>query len=260
MLTVMPLSVIDPKEPFQSEYEPAIIDLIKFLKGGLGSNLHSIYIYGSVARKTAQMGKSNLDVIVVTYRSFDDTKTTLLNTINWRFKRSFSYITHLSIRTALKREVIDLQNIFTWGFMLKHCTVCVYGNDLADFYGEFEPSWEIAKHWNGDVEEWLKLYRLKIAQATTAQEQINAQKIIAKKLLRASYSLIMHKDKYWYDDPRQCGEHFLHYHPDKQLEIERLGYLSAAERAIPKRSVIGLLDSFGSWLLKEYQRTEFKIG
>ncbi|MEF1229683.1 nucleotidyltransferase domain-containing protein, partial [Vibrio fortis] len=61
----MQLPVIDPKVPFQPEFQPVVNDLITFLKSGLGSNLHSVYIYGSVARKTAQPGHSNLDVVVV---------------------------------------------------------------------------------------------------------------------------------------------------------------------------------------------------
>jgi hypothetical protein len=69
----------------------------------------------------------------------------------------------------------------------------------------------------------------------------------------------MYRDKRWFDDPVECGQVFLTYHPEMQLEIERLGILLAG-RAIPKRSVIGLLDSFGNWLVKQYQKTEFRIG
>ncbi|MGF1754030.1 nucleotidyltransferase domain-containing protein, partial [Vibrio makurazakiensis] len=58
----MPLPVIDPKQPLQPEFQPVVEDLNRFLKGGLGANLHSVYIYGSVANKTARVGHSNLDV------------------------------------------------------------------------------------------------------------------------------------------------------------------------------------------------------
>ncbi|KAB0303952.1 nucleotidyltransferase domain-containing protein [Vibrio fortis] len=255
----MQLPVIDPKVPFQPEFQPVVNDLITFLKSGLGSNLHSVYIYGSVARKTAKPGHSNLDVVVVTHRSFADQRTTLLNTIKWRFQKSFPQVTQVSIKTALVSEIVDFENIFTWGFMLKHLAVCVYGEDLSDCYGDFETSWEIAKHWNMDVENWLAVYRNKIARAATPEEQIAAQVIITKKLLRASYSLIMYRDKYWYDDPRECGQQFLKYHPDREIEIQRLGILLAG-KPVPKRSVIGILDGFGEWLVKQYEKTEFRIG
>ncbi|PFG45775.1 hypothetical protein ATG66_2856 [Vibrio sp. ES.051] len=255
----MSLPVIDPKQPFQSEFSPLIREAITCLKGGLGRNLHSVYVYGSVARKTAVAGKSNLDLVVVTKSLFETDRVTLFNTIKWRAQQSHPQVNGVAIRTALVSEVANLDSIFTWGFMLKHCCVCVYGDDLADCFGDYVPSWEIAKHWNMDIEDWVIVYRKKIAQAKTAEEQGIAQAVIAKKLLRASYSLVMYRDKRWFDDPIQCGEVFLTYHPEKQLEIERLGILLSG-RAIPKRSVIGLIDAFGGWLVKQYQKTEFRIG
>ncbi len=255
----MVLAVIDPQQPFQPEFQPVIDDVVTCLKGGLGSNLHSIYVYGSVARKTAQQGHSNLDVVIVTKHPFPDQRATLLNSIKWRLQKSFPYVNGISTKTALVNEVANLDSLFTWGFMLKHCCVCVYGDDLATCFGDYEPSWEIAKHWNMDVEDWLAVYRNKIVRAKNDYDQQRAQMIIAKKLLRASYSLIMHKDKGWYEHPLQCGDKFLEYHPDKKTDVQRLAILLSG-RVIPKRSVIGLLDSFGDWLVKQYQKTEFKIG
>ncbi|MCY9875826.1 nucleotidyltransferase domain-containing protein [Vibrio natriegens] len=255
----MSLPVIDSKQPFQTEFEPLIREVLMCLTSGLGQNLHSVYVYGSVARKTAVAGKSNLDLVVVTKAAFESTRATLLNTIKWRAQQGYPQVNGVSVRTALVSDVANLDSIFTWGFMLKHCCVCIYGDDLADCFGDYVPSWEIAKHWNMDVEEWISVYRAKIAQAKSIEEQTQAQTVIAKKLLRASYSLIMYRDKRWFDDPVECGQVFLTYHPEMQLEIERLGILLAG-RVIPKRSVIGLLDSFGNWLVKQYQKTEFRIG
>ncbi|USD33523.1 MULTISPECIES: nucleotidyltransferase domain-containing protein [Vibrio] len=255
----MLLSVIDPKQPFQERYQPAINDLIAFLRGGLGDNLHSVYIYGSVARKRAKPHRSNLDVLVVTHESFSDIRTTLFNSIKWRFQKSYPFITEVSLKNTLAKEVASLESIFSWGFQLRHCSVCIYGEDLSECFGDYEPSWEIAKHWNMDVEDWVAVYRNRIARSATPEEQSKAQQIIAKKLLRASYSLVMYKDKNWFDDPVECGQNFLRYYPEKKVEIERLGILLTG-RVIAKRSVIGILDGFGEWLAKQYKKTEFKIG
>ncbi|MGL6026517.1 MAG: nucleotidyltransferase domain-containing protein [Vibrio sp.] len=255
----MTLPVIDPQQPFQPEYQSAIADLVRFWRAGAGTALHSLYLYGSVARKTAQPNHSNLDVVVVTHGVFTQNRATLINTIRWRFQKSYPWITDVSIKLASVEEIATLDAIFSWGFMLRHCCVCVYGDDLAECFGHYEPSWEIAKHWNMDVGVKLADYRHSIAQATNPQLQIKAQQLMAKKLLRASYSLIMHRDRQWLEDPLACGTHFLRYYPDKQLEIERLGLL-LKPRVIPKRSVIGLIDSFGPWLVSQYQKTEFRIG
>ncbi|WP_070965475.1 nucleotidyltransferase [Vibrio sonorensis] len=255
----MLLSPIDSKEPLQAEYEPVVKDLVGYLKGGLGDNLHSVYICGSVARKCAVPHQSNVDIVVITHDVFTQEKTTLFNTIKWQFQRRYPFVTELAFKTALAKEVASLDSLFSWGFMLRHTSICVYGENLAECFGDYEPSWEIAKHWNMDVKDWVAVYRHRIARAANAEEQIKAQVAIAKKLLRASYSVVMPKDKRWFDSPVKCGEVFLQYHPEKKVEIERLGIL-LGQRCIPKRSVVGLLDGFGQWLVKEYKKTEFRIG
>ena len=255
----MPLSVIDGAEPLQEQYQPAVYELIKYLRSGLGDNLHSVYLYGSVARKTARPGYSNLDVVVVTQRDFEQNRATLLNTVRWRFQSRYPFITDIHIQTAQVKEIASLDSLFSWGFLLRHCAICIYGQNLAECFGDYEPSWEIAKYWNMDIADRLAWYREKIAKAQSEAEQITAQQLVAKKLLRAAYSVVMYRDKNWYDDPRECGDAFLLYHPEKQVEISRLGLL-LRNKVIPKRSVIGLLDSFGHWLVEEYKKTEFKIG
>ncbi|GAK87999.1 hypothetical protein JCM19238_5609 [Vibrio ponticus] len=255
----MILSAIDPKQPFQSDYSQAIAELVRFLRSGLSDNLHSVYIYGSVARKTATPSRSNLDVIIVTKQSFAQQRTALLNTIKWRFQKDYPHITELNFKTALVNEVASLKSIFSWGFMLRHCAVCVYGENLSECFGDYEPSWEIAKHWNMDVEDWLAVYRNRIARANDAEELLKAQRIIAKKMLRASYSLVIPRDRGWYDSPIECGKHFLRYHPEMQVEIERL-VIMLSSRVIAKRSIIGMIDTFGEWLVKQYKKTEFRIG
>ncbi|WP_162046578.1 nucleotidyltransferase family protein [Vibrio taketomensis] len=255
----MTLSVIDPKQPFQAEYSQAVQDLVSFLRAGLGSNLHSVYVYGSVARKTAIPSRSNLDIIIVTQQSFGEQRSTIINTLRWRFQKSYPHISDISIKTALVSEVASLESLFSWGFLLRHCSVCVYGENLSECFGDYEPSWEIAKHWNMDVVDWLAVYRNRIVRAKEDSEILKSQRIIAKKMLRASYSLVMPKDLGWYDSPIECGKHFLRYYPEMQVEIERL-VIMLQSRTIAKRSIIGVIDSYGDWLVKQFKKTEFRIG
>ncbi|MDC0609703.1 nucleotidyltransferase domain-containing protein [Vibrio sp.] len=255
----MPLSVIDPNEPFQPDYQQVVDDLVRYFRAGLGGNLHSLYIYGSVARKVAKPHRSNIDVIVVTHHEFEENRQTLFNSLRWRFQKDFPFVPDISIKAALVKEVASLDSLFSWGFLLKHCAVCIYGDDLSECFGEYEPSWEIAKYWNMDLGESLPVYRQKLARANSPQEQIAAQSVIAKKLLRSAHTLVMYKNGKWLEDPMECGKAFLAYFPEKEKDIQRLGILLKG-KPIPKRSAIGLIDDFGPWLVKQYEKTEFRIG
>lgn len=255
MSTPTPLSTLIP----QSEYIPVIEDLIACLTTGFRTNLHSVYVYGSVAQGRAIPNVSNLDVVVVTRESCKDSQSSLFNTINWRFQREFAFVRGLSIRTAQVAEVASLDALFTWGFLLKQCCVNVMGDDLAECFGEYVPSWEIAKQWNMDIGQTALQHRQQVALADSQQEILVSQRQMAKKLLRASYGLVMHKTRRWLDDPVACGQQFLTVYPERAQTIERLEILLGT-RAIPKRSVVALVDEFGPWLAKEYQKLDFKIG
>lgn len=244
---------------FQPEYIDVVHDLLACLKASLKDNLHSVYIYGSVAQGRAKPGVSNLDVVVVTYRPFSDDKKSLFNSINWRIQKAFPFVRGIAIRTAIVEQVVSIDALFTWGFLLKQCCHNIYGDDLAECFGDYIPSWEISKQWNMDIAECSVALRHQIAQAMTEGEQLVAQREMAKKLLRAAYGLVLHKHKRWIDDPLECGAQFLAYFPERQQTIERLGILLGT-RIIPKRSVVGLLDEFGPWMANEYKKTEFRIG
>ncbi|MCL9774449.1 nucleotidyltransferase domain-containing protein [Vibrio sp. S4B1] len=243
----------------QVSYHAAIADLLMCLKSALRDNLHSVYIYGSVAQGRAIAGVSDLNVVVVTQSSLSANQKKVFNTIDWRFQKHFPMVDGVSLRSTIFNDVVSLEALFTWGFLLKQCCVCVHGDDLAECFGDYVASWEIAKQWNMDIGQAVPMLRHHIAVANTDKALLKAQREMAKKLLRAAYGLIIPKTKRWRDEPHQCAQQFLLFYPDKRVIIERLEIL-LGPRVIAKRSVVALLDDFGQWLISEYKKTEFRIG
>jgi hypothetical protein len=244
---------------FQPEFTPLIDELTNTVKSGLKDNLHSLYVYGSIANGTAVAGRSNLDVVFVMSRKGHKALDTFINTLKWRLMNRFPSITGVSIKVTSLAEVLTLESIFSWGFLIRQNCTCLTGDDLSESFGDFEPSWEISKYWNWNILDYIPEYRIKIAQAKTAELQVSYQQVIAKKMLRASYGLVMHKEKLWLDSPLDCARIFLKYHPEKSKDIQRLAIL-LGNKTIPKRSVISILDIYGTWLCKAYKKTEFRIG
>ncbi|MDP5253538.1 MULTISPECIES: nucleotidyltransferase domain-containing protein [unclassified Vibrio] len=255
----MYLSKFSPSSPYQAEFQAAMEMVISFLQSELGEQIHSLYLYGSVARGCAKPGRSNLDMVMVLNRSLGTKQSTLLNTLRWHLQRRHPQVNGLSLKIAQLDQVASLEGVLNWGFLLRHCSTCVYGEDLAECFGDYQPSWEIAKFWNMDLEQWLVHHRRKMAEANDPASLLNTQYQVAKKLLRAAYSLVMHKDQQWFDEPLDCARAFLSYHPEQEVMIKRL-ILLYLQKPVAKRSSIAIIDQFGQWLGKQYQKTEFRIG
>ncbi len=236
-----------------------IDDARNWIRSSLSNQVHSLYLFGSFASKKAKPNLSNLDLVVVTHREDAHQFSTFLRSFEWRMSKSYPELTGIRLWSVPLSQVLSLESVFTWGFVLKQCCQCLYGDDLTHCFGDFEPNWEIAKFWNMDLEQQLPQLRQRLANANEDKAQFLAQREIAKKLLRAHYGLVLHKHKVWVDDPITCGKIAQQYYPKKKLELERLAML-LRPHLIPKRSVVGLLDSHGSWLVKAYKKTEFRIG
>lgn len=253
------LPVLDGETPFQHEYLPVLLGAVKQLKAGLGDTLHSIYAYGSVARREAKAGKSDLNLTVIVKRPLTASEQSVLSTIRWRIPSHYPVVPVVDLKVGNIDEVLSVASIFTWGFWLKHCCICLYGDDLSTRFGSFEASWDIAKSLNGDIKDELNDYRQKIMATKVIQNYLDYCEHIAKKMLWSCFSLVMHREQALALSIEQCAEAFLKYYPEKELEIERL-FILASRTQVPKKAALFMIDSFGGWIVSEFDKIDRKIG
>ncbi|MEJ2763689.1 nucleotidyltransferase domain-containing protein [Photobacterium sp. MCCC 1A19761] len=253
------LPVIDGTTPFQDEYLPVLLDAVKQLKAGLGKNLHSIYVHGSVARRAARPGKSDLNLTLILERPLNASEQSVLSTLRWRIASHHPIIPQVDLKVGDLAEVLSLDAIFSWGFWLKHCCLCLYGDNLASRFGCFEASWDIAKAMNGDIKAELGEYRTKIMATKVVANYLDYCEAVARKMLWSCYSLVMHREQRLALSLPQCADAFLRHYPDKILEIERL-FILVERTQVPKKASLFMVESFGGWIAAEFDKIDRKIG
>nr|WP_159063646.1 nucleotidyltransferase domain-containing protein [Thaumasiovibrio occultus] len=245
--------------PFQREYMPILTATVKLVERTLGSKLHSLYLAGSVMRREAKPERSDVNFTLLVNSPLTFKQQTLLLTVAEQVKQRYPYIRDLDLQVVTLDEVSDLKNIFYWGFWFKHCCLCLAGEDIGREFGAFEPCWEIAKAFNGDIGKRLTAYKDEVRKVETLGPYLDICESAAKQLIFASFGLVVSRLKCWAFSVEQCSEHFLQYYPQKKTEIERLHILVQRKR-VPKRAVMALLNSYGDWLVAEYSRMERKFG
>ena len=253
------LPVLDGEAPFQNEYLPVLLDAVKQLKAGLGNVLHSIYAHGSVARREAKAGQSDLNLTIIVHRPLTGAEKSVLSSIKWRIASNHAVVPSVELKVGEIDDVLSLASIFTWGFWLKHCCICLYGDDLSTRFGSFEASWDIAKAFNGDISDELDEYRQKIMATKVVQNYLDYCEYIAKKMLWSCFSLVMHREKTLALSIEQCAEAFLKYYPEKEQEIERL-FILVSRTQVPKKASLFMIQSFGGWIVAEFEKIDRKIG
>jgi predicted nucleotidyltransferase len=237
--------------PIQEVYLRPINELVGKCRELFKDNIHSIYVYGSVAKQKAQPFISNVDLLLVARKNFSDDKYRALGDISQELVSTYPFCTEFSISTLLITDLTAEQGRSGWEFVIRDCALCIYGDDLSDGFDQISLTNKLYQFWNYDIETAILYYREQIALSETEPDQIKHQRLLAKKMLRAFYGLLFGVVTTWEDDPEVCAEVFRQYAPKElHIHIDRLlilykGFL------INKRSVLGLIDLVGPWLVNE---------
>ncbi|MGF1702583.1 nucleotidyltransferase domain-containing protein [Photobacterium makurazakiensis] len=253
------LPTLDSQSPLQTQCHSIVVEAVTQLSSSFGTALHSIYLSGSVARRTATIGDSDLNLTLVLNRALSPAQDALLSTIKYHFANQQKVFTQLSLRVVLLEDVLSISSVFTWGVWLKHSSFCLYGDDLSSRFGCFEPSWDIAKSLNGDIAEQLKGYRQKIMTTKVLASYIGYCQAIAKKMIWSCFSLVLHREKKLALSLDDAAKTFLKYYPEKETEIERL-YILCSGQQVPKKAALFMINEFGGWIVTEFDKIERKIG
>ncbi|WP_096438726.1 nucleotidyltransferase domain-containing protein [Alteribacter populi] len=206
------------KDKIDNVYVPCIRQSVDSLRNLFPNKLHSVYVYGSVARGEAIALKSDLDLIAL----FDDKLSSvnmaeLKNLAGELSQKYRSMFRDVGIAVAYYEYTVDPSNYYENAFLKELC-VCVYGDDLGERFGPYKLTSEIAMRFNGDICESLTRTLKKFKTASNEEIKIITPGF-ARKLIRTFYSMVMVRSKIWSTRLYEQSEVFIHHFPDKKSII-----------------------------------------
>lgn len=140
-------------QPRRAEIQPEFSYIIECVVTNLTrcfpKLIHSLYVYGSVAEGRAEVGKSDLDMIVIFKYEPDQTIKEQFATVQSVLEKNNPVISKIDFDCGLLEQVLDPDNVLSWGYWIKHHCHCVYGEDLSHHFQAFKPSKAIAVAVNG---------------------------------------------------------------------------------------------------------------
>ncbi|WP_239995966.1 nucleotidyltransferase domain-containing protein [Photobacterium phosphoreum] len=252
------LPCLDNQTVFQLDFMPLLMAAVTDLQSQVMA-LHSIYLNGSIAYRQATNGISDLNLTVVITASLTVEEQHRIAIVCQDLKRHYSVISNVDITWLLLDDVLSITAIFKWGFWLKHCSVCLYGTNLGEQFGNFEPCWEIAKVFNDDIAAFLVCTQQQIKRTKSAIEYQDYCRRAGKKMLRSCFMLVAYRSDDWAYTDQQCADFFLAFYPDKAIDIERLFVLINGPQ-VPKKASLFMVSQFGGWIVNEFNHIERKIG
>lgn len=202
-------------------YWPCIQESIERINKEFQQQLHSVYVYGSVARGEAVAAKSDLDLIALFNEKLDDRKKAEMKHLAEQLSHKYhALVRDVGIAVADYDYTMDPANYYENAF-IKEISVCVYGEDLGRRFGPYKLTPEIPISFNGDIGDVLSrtLKRLQTADKEALQ---TLTQNLSRKLIRTYYSMVMVRAQIWTTRLFEQAEVFLDYFPAKEPLIRTL--------------------------------------
>ncbi|MFE7035963.1 nucleotidyltransferase domain-containing protein [Streptomyces sp. NPDC057621] len=231
-----------------------------------GARLHSAYLYGSIPRGTARVGRSDLDLLLVLREEPTEADRADARTLDEALDKEFTRIDGAGTLLAGRAQVLsDLERHDLGWFVACLCTPLL-GEDLAEELPRYRPDTLLARETNGELALLLPRWRERIAEVTAAAGADGPQEAalrplvrhMSRHLVRTGFTLVMPRWNGWTSDLAEMAEVFAAYYPEldrprraAQLrEAAVLGHEPVGDRAVLRSYV----DDLGPWLAEEYAR------
>jgi uncharacterized protein len=233
-------------------YCPCIRESVETLTNLFPHRLHSVYLYGSVARGEAVTGKSDLDLLVVFNDMLSAMESAKLKDLVAVLSQKYHpLVREVGIAVATYDYTVDPENYYEQAFLKEMC-VCVHGEDLRERFGPYKLTSEIAIRFNGDIREVLARTISRLETASNEDFKTLSQSF-ARKLIRTYYSMVMVRSQIWTTRLHEQSEVFIHYFPDKEPVIRTLQKW-IEEPPISRETVLNLFQSEGEWVSANFER------
>ena len=217
------------------------------------SNVHSLYIRGSLAKGTPVAHVSDIDSFAVMEPDWDGAVTyhelkVWAEEVERDIRSAFPFVAGVEAGLEAYAGTLERDNPYT--FILQTEAACIYGHDLASEVAPYQLGPQIAfqtKHFQQHLDLFLDEY----PQEPEA-EKADFIAWLMRRFLRLGMELVMLKEGRYTRDLYLCYESFAKHYPEHQEAMYRA--LELALNPEVNRETESFVEAFGGWLKGEAER------
>jgi uncharacterized protein len=235
-------------EAFAPVIDAARAQIIKMFDS---TRLHSAYLYGSIPRSAAVPGVSDLDLLLALRHEPTEADRVDAKTIEAALDRTFTQINGVGILLSSAHALLSELERHDGGFFVACLCTPLLGSDLAEQLPRYRPTTLLARETNGDLSLVLPRWRTRATEAATDADRKTLSRLVARKVVRTGFTLIMPRWGGWTSDLGESAELFGRYYPERveQMRVAAdTGRTASADPAVLSM----LIDDLGPWLAAEY--------
>ncbi|MEU7411458.1 nucleotidyltransferase domain-containing protein [Streptomyces sp. NPDC042638] len=219
-----------------------------------GPRLHSAYVYGSIPRGTARVGRSDLDLLIALREEPADADRDAVRALGEAVDEEFGQIDGVGTLLHGRGRLLSEPERYDLGWFVACLCTPLLGEDLAEYLPRYRPDSLLARETNGDLARWLPRWRERIEGAQDTEEARRPLvRFMSRHLVRTGFTLVMPRWQGWTSDLREMAEVFAAYYPERAAQLRtaaRHGREPVGDPVVLRSYV----DDLGPWLAEEYAR------
>ncbi|MBP6115558.1 MAG: nucleotidyltransferase domain-containing protein [Neisseriaceae bacterium] len=224
-----------------------LADACNRLQLALPTLIHSVYVYGSVARGTARPGASDLDLTLVLQRAPSAAESEALAAIQQALAQAHPIVSKVDFDVGTLAEVHTPALALRWGGWLKHYCRHVAGPDLSLDFPVLKPSRALALALNGDCVGRLGDYVLALRAATEPNDLRRLQREAARLVIRSTMVLRTDEDEGWPNALADLVVAATRHHPE-QAAVWAYFMAQARQPRVDQATFVAYLQAYVDWL------------
>ncbi|WP_340377263.1 nucleotidyltransferase domain-containing protein [Streptomyces sp. SS7] len=239
--------VTNPFRPVVAAARDGLLELF-------GARLHSAYLYGSIPRGTARVGRSDLDLLAVLHEEPAEADRAGARTLLEALDRRFAQIDGGGVLLSSRTRVLSDLERYDLGFFVACLCTPLLGEDLAEYLPRYRPDSLLARETNGELALLLPRWRARIAETAGTEEALRPLvRSLSRHLVRTAFTLVMPRWNGWTSDLHEMAEAFAGHYPERAEQVRKAalrGYEPVGDAVV----LASYVDDLGPWLANEYAR------
>ncbi|WP_369171181.1 nucleotidyltransferase [Streptomyces sp. R28] len=236
------------------DFRPVVATARDRLVDVFEARMHSAYLYGSIPRGTARVGRSDLDLLVALHAEPTEADRTDARVLDAALDKEFAQIDGAGTLLDSRRRLLSDLETYDLGWFVACLCTPLLGEDLAEYLPRYRPDTLLARETNGDLGLLLPRWRERIDDADDSEDARRPLvRFMSRRLVRTGFTLVMPRWGGWTSDLREMAEAFAAYYPAQAEQMRvaaALGYEPTGDAGILRSYV----EDLGPWLVDEYAR------
>ncbi|GEC07138.1 nucleotidyltransferase [Streptomyces spinoverrucosus] len=238
----------------QAPFRPVVAAARDRLPDVFGARLDGAYLYGSIPRGTARVGRSDLDLLVALREEPGDADRAAARALGEALDKEFPEIDGVGTLLYGRARLLSELETYDLGWFVACLCTPLLGADLAELLPRYRPDSLLARETNGDLALLLPRWRERIAGVEdTDAARRPLVRFMSRHLVRTGFTLVMPRWGGWTSDLAEMARIFGAYYRTRAEQMRTaavLGYEPTGDRAVLRAYV----DDLGPWLAEEYAR------